>query len=62
MSADKVLSVLVESGFIYCLLWLTQIMNFVNYSRNTPTIYIDWLAQGIGNQISGMYPTLIIPS
>ncbi|KAF7360001.1 hypothetical protein MVEN_00727400 [Mycena venus] len=60
MSADKVLSILVESGFIYCFLWLTQVMNFINVSRNTPIIYIDLFSVGLGHQISGMYPTLII--
>ncbi|KAJ7224712.1 hypothetical protein GGX14DRAFT_426551 [Mycena pura] len=63
ISADKVLSILVESGLIYCFLWLTQIYNFLKFgptSRNNAGIYIYWLIDGIGNQISGMYPTLII--
>ncbi|KAF7348474.1 hypothetical protein MVEN_01364700 [Mycena venus] len=40
MSADKVLSILVESGFIYCLFWLTQIITFVNIDRQKPAIYV----------------------
>ncbi|KAJ7835249.1 hypothetical protein B0H14DRAFT_2199266, partial [Mycena olivaceomarginata] len=60
MSADKVLSILVESGFIYCLLWLSQMIDYFKVSRNNSTIYIDWFTQGLGNQITGMYPTLII--
>ncbi|KAF7348473.1 hypothetical protein MVEN_01364600 [Mycena venus] len=60
MSADKVLSILVESGFIYCLLWLTQIITFINIDRQKPTIYIWELFSRMGDQISGIYPTLII--
>ncbi|KAF7369754.1 hypothetical protein MVEN_00307200 [Mycena venus] len=63
MSADKVLSILVESGLIYCFLWLTQSFNYVKFgptSRTNAGIYIYWLFNGLGNQISGIYPTLII--
>ncbi|KAJ7320742.1 hypothetical protein DFH08DRAFT_890117 [Mycena albidolilacea] len=63
MSADKVLSILVESGLIYCLLWLTQVYNDVKFgpaSRTNAEIYIFWLFNGIGNQMLGMHPTLII--
>ncbi|KAJ6566162.1 hypothetical protein B0H19DRAFT_1351516 [Mycena capillaripes] len=59
MSADKVLSILVESGLII----LTQIYNYVKFgaaSRTNAGIYIYWLFNGVGNQISGMYPTFII--
>ncbi|KAJ6529022.1 hypothetical protein DFH09DRAFT_1185427 [Mycena vulgaris] len=60
MSADKILSILVESGFIYCLFWLTQLILFFDISRGTPLIYAYELFSGMGDQISGMYPTLII--
>ncbi|KAJ7092410.1 hypothetical protein B0H15DRAFT_799559 [Mycena belliarum] len=60
MSTDKLLSVLVESGFIYCLFWLTQLILFVDVSRDTPVIYVYQLFSSMGDQISGMYPTLII--
>ncbi|KAJ7161130.1 hypothetical protein C8R46DRAFT_1353757 [Mycena filopes] len=60
VSTDKVLSLLVESGFIYCLFWLTQYILFVDVSRETPVIYAYELFAGMGDQISGMYPTLII--
>ncbi|KAJ7153404.1 hypothetical protein C8R43DRAFT_885571, partial [Mycena crocata] len=63
MSTDRVLSLLVESGFIYCLFWaiqLTQLVLFVDISRGTPVIYVCQLFAGMGDQISGMYPTLII--
>ncbi|KAF8178313.1 hypothetical protein K438DRAFT_1844323 [Mycena galopus ATCC 62051] len=62
MSTDKVLSILVESGFIYCLFWLTQVILFINIDpdRQTPIAYVYELFAGMGDQISGMYPTLII--
>ncbi|KAJ7038873.1 hypothetical protein C8F04DRAFT_1255447 [Mycena alexandri] len=60
MSTDKVLSILVESGFIYCLFWASQYILFVDVSRHTPLIYAYELFSGMGDQISGMYPTLII--
>ncbi|KAJ6592733.1 hypothetical protein B0H19DRAFT_1245564 [Mycena capillaripes] len=62
MSTDRVLSILVESGFIYCLFWLTQVILFINIDldRRTPIAYVYELFAGMGDQISGMYPTLII--
>ncbi|KAJ6554372.1 hypothetical protein B0H19DRAFT_1262745 [Mycena capillaripes] len=60
LSADKMLSILVESGFIYCLFWLTQYILFVDIDREKPIIYAYELFAGMGDQISGMYPTLII--
>ncbi|KAJ7812301.1 hypothetical protein B0H14DRAFT_3150384 [Mycena olivaceomarginata] len=42
---------------------LTQIYNYVKFgpaSRTNAGIYIYWLFNGIGNQMLGMYPTLII--
>ncbi|KAF8214741.1 hypothetical protein K438DRAFT_1705939 [Mycena galopus ATCC 62051] len=60
MSTDKVLSLLVESGFIYCLFWLTQFILFVNIDRHKPVIYVYELFSSMGDQISGMYLTLII--
>ncbi|KAJ7123688.1 hypothetical protein C8R44DRAFT_547567, partial [Mycena epipterygia] len=60
LSTDKLLSILVESGFIYCLFWLTQLILFFEISRDSPVIYVYALLAGMGDQISGMYPTLII--
>ncbi|KAJ6580509.1 hypothetical protein DFH09DRAFT_912467 [Mycena vulgaris] len=60
MSTDRILSLLVESGFIYCLFWLTQLILFFDIPRNKPTFYAYELFAGMGDQISGMYPTLII--
>ncbi|KAJ7161137.1 hypothetical protein C8R46DRAFT_1353761 [Mycena filopes] len=60
MSTERVLSLLVESGFIYCLFWLTQYILFVDISRDSPMVYVYELFSSMGDQISGMYPTLII--
>ncbi|KAF7369739.1 hypothetical protein MVEN_00305500 [Mycena venus] len=60
LSTDKMLSILVESGSIYCLFWLTQLILFVDVDRRKPIIYAYELFASMGDQISGMYPTLII--
>ncbi|CAK5271307.1 unnamed protein product [Mycena citricolor] len=60
LSTDKVLALLVESGFIYCLFWLTQLILFFDIPRSSPAIYVYELFAGMGDQISGLYPTLII--
>jgi len=60
MSADKMLSILVESGFIYCLFWLSQLILFFDIDRRKPMIYVYEVFSSMGDQISGMYPTLII--
>ncbi|KAJ7447320.1 hypothetical protein B0H11DRAFT_2199204 [Mycena galericulata] len=60
MSTDKILSILVESGFVYCLFLLTQLILFFDVPRDTPLIYVYLMFAGMGDQISGMYPTLII--
>ncbi|KAJ6492825.1 hypothetical protein C8R47DRAFT_1119923 [Mycena vitilis] len=60
ISTNKLLSILVESGFIYCLFWLTQLILFFDISRRSPTVYVYELFASMGDQISGMYPTLIV--
>ncbi|KAF7373804.1 hypothetical protein MSAN_00592100 [Mycena sanguinolenta] len=60
LSTDKVLSLLVESGFIYCLFWLTQYILFVDIDRTKPIIWAYELFSSMGDQISGLYPTIII--
>ncbi|KAJ7291787.1 hypothetical protein C8J57DRAFT_1043857 [Mycena rebaudengoi] len=59
-TTERMLSLLVESGFIYCLFWLTQLVLFFDIPRSSPLIYVYFLFSGMGDQISGMYPTLII--
>ncbi|KAF8205938.1 hypothetical protein K438DRAFT_1963716 [Mycena galopus ATCC 62051] len=59
--ADQILSLLVESGFIYCLLWIPQVMAFFNTPRTNHALYYSQsVIDGFTDQISGMYPTLII--
>ncbi|KAJ7574904.1 hypothetical protein C8J56DRAFT_802355 [Mycena floridula] len=58
--SERVLSLLVESGFIYCLFWLTQLILFFDIDRNSPVYYLYIILSGMGDQISGMYPTLIV--
>ncbi|KAJ6537712.1 hypothetical protein B0H19DRAFT_1316442 [Mycena capillaripes] len=62
MSAAKLLLILVESGFVYCLFWLTQLITLINIGtdRRKPIIYVYELLDSMGDQIPGMYPTLII--
>ncbi|KAJ7871887.1 hypothetical protein B0H14DRAFT_2723335, partial [Mycena olivaceomarginata] len=59
-STERILSLLVESGFIYIFLWATEIIVWLNYSRDSPLNYAFEVISPMGNQIAGMYPTLII--
>ncbi|KAJ6460211.1 hypothetical protein C8R45DRAFT_1221099 [Mycena sanguinolenta] len=60
MSADKILSLLVESGAIYTLLWLTQVTSYIGFPGDSPVWYLWAVSRAIGNQMAGLYPTLII--
>ncbi|KAF8147104.1 hypothetical protein K438DRAFT_1626684 [Mycena galopus ATCC 62051] len=60
MSTEKILALLVESGFIYCILWLSQIIIYLNITRDSPWYYVLQVVRVMSNQITGMYPTLII--
>ncbi|KAK7053817.1 hypothetical protein R3P38DRAFT_1468047 [Favolaschia claudopus] len=60
MSVEKILSILVESGFIYSLLWLTQILAYIDLTTHSAWIYVYDVVEPMGDQISGLYPTLII--
>ncbi|KAJ6558038.1 hypothetical protein B0H19DRAFT_1149571 [Mycena capillaripes] len=61
MATEKVLSLLVECGFIYCLFWLTQLVQFFTFfTASTATLYAQQVLGDLGDQVSGMYPTLII--
>ncbi|KAF7320502.1 hypothetical protein HMN09_00133800 [Mycena chlorophos] len=59
-AVDRLLSLLLESGCIYCLFWLTQVILFVPVSWFNYTIYLYNILGALGDQISGLYPTLII--
>ncbi|THU85355.1 hypothetical protein K435DRAFT_869355 [Dendrothele bispora CBS 962.96] len=54
----KILSLLVESGLVYFLIFSVQLVNFVP-DPNISGIAAAVIA-GIGNQLLGLYPTLII--
>jgi len=60
MSTENVLSLLVESGFIYSFLWGTQIIGYLDFGLDSPWNFISQVVVRIGRQITGMYPTLII--
>ncbi|ESK85691.1 hypothetical protein Moror_9918 [Moniliophthora roreri MCA 2997] len=58
--AENVLLILVDSGFIYCLFWLSQLILFFPVAFGTPAQRMYSILSGMGEQISGLYPTLII--
>ncbi|KAJ6498912.1 hypothetical protein C8R45DRAFT_1125716 [Mycena sanguinolenta] len=60
MSSEKILSILVESGFIYSLLWLSQVVDFLNVLSTSSAVYFWTVIRAMSNQMTGMYPTLII--
>ncbi|KAJ7868520.1 hypothetical protein B0H14DRAFT_3584332 [Mycena olivaceomarginata] len=63
MTTDKMLSLLVESASSTLRprnSQLTQLILFFDIDREKPIIYVYELFSGMGDQISGMYPTLII--
>ncbi|KAJ7464278.1 hypothetical protein B0H11DRAFT_2309455 [Mycena galericulata] len=53
MSGEKALSILFDSGFIYSLLWLSQVISLFD-------VTFGEVIEAMGNQIAGFYPTLII--
>ncbi|THU83204.1 hypothetical protein K435DRAFT_765987 [Dendrothele bispora CBS 962.96] len=58
--AQRALILLVESGFIYCLFWIGEITLFFPIERTSNARYLWEFFAGIGDQISGMYPTAIM--
>ncbi|KAJ7203677.1 hypothetical protein B0H12DRAFT_1243734 [Mycena haematopus] len=60
MSSEKILALLVESGSIYSLLWITQVVAYLDFTRADPRFYAWTVLKAMGNQMAGMYPTLII--
>ncbi|KAL0063153.1 hypothetical protein AAF712_009943 [Marasmius tenuissimus] len=57
----RILIMLVESGFIYCLFWLTQVVIFLEIERGYKFIFfLRAFLYPLGDQISGIYSTLII--
>ncbi|KAF7345822.1 hypothetical protein MVEN_01603700 [Mycena venus] len=60
LTAQKILALLVESGFIYSLFWLTPVITFTGLTRESPWWYLNEIIVYGSGQIVGMYPTLII--
>ncbi|KAJ6452750.1 hypothetical protein C8R45DRAFT_1193426 [Mycena sanguinolenta] len=64
MSGERILSILFDSGFIYSLLWLSQIISFFASANlitlESPAVYLWGVISAMGNQVAGFYPTLII--
>ncbi|KAF7374015.1 hypothetical protein MSAN_00281900 [Mycena sanguinolenta] len=64
MSAEKTLSILFDSGFIYSLLWLSQMISFFAAANlitlTSPAVFLWGVISAMGNQMAGFYPTLII--
>ncbi|KAJ7736024.1 hypothetical protein DFH07DRAFT_1064942 [Mycena maculata] len=64
MSGEKALSILFDSGFIYSLLWLSQVISFFASAQiitlTSPAVYLWGVISAMGNQMAGFYPTLVI--
>ncbi|KAF7358661.1 hypothetical protein MSAN_01205000 [Mycena sanguinolenta] len=62
MSTEHIMSLLVDSGFIYSLLLLGQVICYiyVDPGPDSPWWYISEIFKETGQQIIGIYPTLII--
>ncbi|KAJ7709067.1 hypothetical protein B0H14DRAFT_3023690, partial [Mycena olivaceomarginata] len=60
IATERILLTFVDSGFIYSLLWLSQVIAYVGFTRDSPWMYVDEVLVAMGDQIAGMYPTLVI--
>jgi hypothetical protein len=58
--AERVLVLLVESGFVYCLFWFSQVILFFPFTRADRAVWAFEVLAPLGDQISGLYPTIII--
>ncbi|KAI3601604.1 hypothetical protein WG66_003048 [Moniliophthora roreri] len=58
--SQRILVVLVESGFVYCLFWLSQLILFFDFEGFGFATYLYMFLSTMGDQISGVYPTMII--
>lgn len=58
--SERVLVLLVESGFVYCLFWFTQLVLFFPLTRADRAIWAFEVLAPFGDQVSGLYPTIII--
>ncbi|KAJ7753478.1 hypothetical protein B0H16DRAFT_1723099 [Mycena metata] len=60
LTVEKILAILLESGFIYSLFFLTPVIAYTGLTRDSPWWYLNEIIVYGSGQIVGMYPTLII--
>ncbi|ETW82539.1 hypothetical protein HETIRDRAFT_426177 [Heterobasidion irregulare TC 32-1] len=59
--AERILWLLVESGLIYFVLWVPQVVGFSPAAYTVPSARLaEDILNDIGNQIVGLYPTMIV--
>ncbi|KIY68047.1 hypothetical protein CYLTODRAFT_421993 [Cylindrobasidium torrendii FP15055 ss-10] len=58
--SERILVLLVESGFIYCLFWLSQLILFFDFELDDSRVFGYDILSTLGDQLSGLYPTIII--
>ncbi|THV01113.1 hypothetical protein K435DRAFT_963661 [Dendrothele bispora CBS 962.96] len=58
--AQRILMIITESGFIYCLFWAFEIVLFIPIPRASRAIYLYEVCTALRNQVSGIYATAII--
>ncbi|THV05911.1 hypothetical protein K435DRAFT_960934 [Dendrothele bispora CBS 962.96] len=56
----RAIALLIESGFIYCVFWMCELILFFDIPRTSQAFYAWQFFASIGDQISGIYPTAII--
>ncbi|KIY68046.1 hypothetical protein CYLTODRAFT_421990 [Cylindrobasidium torrendii FP15055 ss-10] len=59
-TSERILILLVESGFIYCLFWLSQVILFFEFDYTNSRMFAYDILGTLGDQLSGLYPTIII--
>ncbi|KAL0566806.1 hypothetical protein V5O48_015195 [Marasmius crinis-equi] len=56
--SQKIMIILVESGFIYCLFWIQ--LFFRTDAEYNAVNFVQMFLNAVGDQVSGLYPTIII--
>ncbi|KAK7459680.1 hypothetical protein VKT23_009661 [Stygiomarasmius scandens] len=56
----RAMALLIESGFIYCVFWMSELIIFFDIPRTSNAFYVWQFFASIGDQLSGIYPTAII--
>lgn len=59
--AEQILWLLIESGLIYFILWVPQVVGFSPAAYTVPSARLaEQILNNVGNQIVGLYPTMIV--